>query len=150
MSLQVPLREDQTATIECQFFDERGGRTEAEEGSIQWTREFGNVQLFPAPDGRTCQVYAPLGSAGDARVVAQADADLGAGVRLVTDVTDFVITKREAQQAKVVLVSVQDGPPSSQGGSSGTTPGMATTTTPRMPMGTTTPRMGSTPTTRWP
>lgn len=134
MATPFTLKEDSWVELRFTAKDDMGNPAEAEPGSIQWTKDAGNVQLFPSQDGKQCIVFAPAGSAGAARVVSQGDADLGAGVKLVTDTVDITVIKRPASVATIEVGAPVDGPPPMAGGGTPT----PTTTTPAPATGSTT------------
>jgi hypothetical protein len=122
------MQEGQRMPLRLQIRNRRE-RDAAIDGVPAWDLVEGNdrgITLTPAGDGRTAFLHAPVGSAGTARVIVTADADLGEGVEEITSEADFIISALQATSVDIMAGEPEDVDDAGTGGTPGGTAGGTT------------------------
>jgi hypothetical protein len=66
------------------------------DGTPAWSVVSGDATIEPSTDGLSC--YLISGAVGNSQITVTADADLGEGVREITDTVDLAVVSAEASQ----------------------------------------------------
>lgn len=114
MAVITKMQEGQTMPLALAVKDDKGHPAKVD-GKPAWDLAQGaenGVKLVVAEDGMSATLKAPAGSAGQARVIVTADADLGEGVRSITSECDIIISTREATSVEITPGPAVDDPDS--------------------------------------
>lgn len=98
---------EQFVDLSVQFLDRRGHPAPVDGVSVWATDDSDLLLVEPAADGMSCKVTTKT-MPGVAHVQVTADADMGAGVRPVVGVVEFVVKLPEAETVTVTVGTPQD------------------------------------------
>jgi hypothetical protein len=102
MAYTLPV--DHFITVQVAYVD-AGGNPAAIDGDVTWTSSNPTIAVAePDPGDDTICKVTPTGALGSAQVVAQADADLGQGVRTLLTTLDVTLVAGEAVAGVINVV----------------------------------------------
>jgi hypothetical protein len=107
--LEVAMLTEQQFTVSVKYTDSKGKAAKVD-GTPTWATDNSDIlTLTPAADGLSCLVVSGI-VPGSAKVLNSADADLGAGVALITGTLDVSVSARPATNVTLTGDSPVDVP----------------------------------------